>query len=290
MKHVCIYLALALLTFAACTTKSRERYTVNEHGLEYAYIEKADTILTPKAGDKLLLKVKIYNHKDSLLWDSREIPSKFIMDFAVPEVAGATIEDGYALMNQGDSVHFLINARSFYAAALSPQEFIESFAPDEKLKFCVRLQQILSPEHFEKEAQKIIEPLCEQEKLILAEFVASEYPKATKTESGLYFQHIEQGKGAALQDTNTVVIHYRAFYITGDILYNTYVKVDPLKFRLDDPFVWPCLKESVKLMKKGGKLVCIAPSELAASEYGDKALKIPPCRSLLFEIFLVAAM
>lgn len=286
MKHWIFY-SLIIVFFAACSSETATKYESTEHGLEYKYCVNSNSDTLPQTGDKLLLKVRFFNEKDTLLWDSREISSRFIMDFIQPSKPGATINDAYAMMHEGDSMSFLINAREFYSAADPQSPMIQKFREDEKLRFQVKLEKIYSQKEFEEEAKQVIKPLCEEENMLLVDYIEKQYPDAKPTQTGLYIIHTKKGNGMSVNDTAEVAIHYRATYINGELIYTSYAKSDPLIFKVNDPFVWPCLAEVVKTMKKGGKAVCVSPSSMAAGEYGDKKLRIPPCKSIIFEVELV---
>lgn len=286
MKHWIFY-SLIIVFFAACSSEPTTKYESTEHGLEYLYCVKSESNKQPQTGDKLLLKVRFFNEKDTLLWDSREISSRFIMDYVQPKTPGATVNDAYALMHEGDSMSFLINARKFYSAADPQSPMIKKFREDEKLRFQIKLEKIYSQKEFEEEAKQVIKPLCEEEKMLLTDYIEKQYPDTKPTQSGVYIIQTKNGTGKSVTDTSEVAIHYRATYINGELIYTSYAKADPLIFKVNDPFVWPCLAEVVKTMKKGGKAVCVSPSNMAAGEYGDKKLRIPPCKSIIFEVELV---
>jgi FKBP-type peptidyl-prolyl cis-trans isomerase len=82
-----------------------------------------------------------------------------------------------------------------------------------------------------------------------------------------------------------IALHYKATYINGEVIHSTYKNNNPLIFQVNDSLVWPCLAESVKYMKKGGKSICVASSNLAGGQYGDAL--IPPCKSIIFEMEVV---
>ncbi len=120
---------------------------------------------------------------------------------------------------------------------------------------------------------------------MLEDYIKAQHPTVTPRASGLYFIPTKQGSGANPTLHSEVVIHYIAKYINGEQIYSTYKKIDPLRFNVNDEQVWPCLAESVQLMQKGSKAICIAPSATAAGEHGDS--QIPPCKTIVFELELV---
>lgn len=290
MKKIFLLFFVSIITLFSCS-KLTDSYSVTNSGLEYKYREESNSGKYPKSGQKLLLRVKFYKQSDkpehdTLLWDSREISSRFIMDFIAPTVKGATVNDAYAMMQEGDSISFLINAFQFYSAVDPKSQMLKRFTKDDKLRFEVRLVKIFSNQAFKNESEKIIKDLCQTEKELFADYISKNYPDARPSKSGLYIIETKKGFGRLINKNDEVAIHYKATYINGEPIYSTYKKNNPLVFKVNDSLVWPCLAETVQTMKKGGKSICIAPSFLAAGKYGDA--KIPPCKSIIFEIELVA--
>ena len=278
---------LSLFTIFGCDRTKKIEYLTTEGGLLYFYHEKSDSELLPQDGNKLLIDVKYFNENDSLLFNSQEISPRFIMDFFPPATAGATINDAFAMMHEGDSMSFLINAYNFYLGA-GQTSTLNNVSRSENLRFEVRLKKILSPEIVEKEIAEKEQELKDEEEYLLQDFLTNNYPDIKPTKSGLYFIETQEGEGPKVTKNNKVAIHYTATYINGEPIYSTYQKNDPLIFDVADPNVWPCLSEAVQYMNKGSKATIIAVSKLAAGERGDKTLKIPPRKTIIFDLELIA--
>ena len=291
MKQFLVLLFVSCIIFFNSCTNIFDSYLETDEGLEYKYCFESNSGKYPKSGQKLLLKVKFYKQaesveNDTLLWDSREISDRFIMDFILPQKKGATVNDAYAMMQEGDSISFKINAHQFYSAVDAKSPMLQKFKKEDKLRFEIKLEKIFSEEAFNNESEKIIKDMCELEQDLLVDYISRNYPDVKPTKSGLFFIELTKGSGVYATQKDEVAIHYKANYINGEGIYSTYKKDNPLIFKVQDSLVWPCLAESVKNMKKGGKAICISPSSLAAGKYGDA--KIPPCKSIIFEIELVA--
>lgn len=284
---VLIVFVIACILQSCHHKNSYSKYTKTDQGLYYLYHEKSDSVKTPETGNKLLLDVAYYDSKDSLLFDSKDISPRFIMDFMKPVAVGNTINDAFAMMHEGDSMSFLVNAYNFYLGAGQTQ-MLDKVTKDENFRFEVRLKKILSPEVVQKEQEKKMEELKDEEEYLLDDFLKNNYPDVKPTASGLYFIETREGEGPKVTKNNTVAIHYTATYINGEPIYSTYAKNNPLVFAVNDPQVWPCLAEAVQYMKKGGKATCIAVSRLAAGENGDRILHIPPRKTVIFDIELIA--
>ena len=287
MQKIILAVCSVVFALSACHNSSQNKYETTDGGLQYLYREKSESDVTPQAGNKLLLDVKYFDEKDSLIFNSQDISSRFIMDFDKPETPGATINDAFSMMHEGDSMSVLINAYKFYLGAGQLQE-LKKIDSTKTLRFELRLIKILSPDVIEKEIEKQAKLLKEEEEYLLQEFIAKQYPDAKPTQSGLYFIETTAGEGPLITKNNTVAIHYTATYINGEPIYSTYQRNDPLVFEVADPNVWPCLAEAVQHMRKGGRATIIAPSKLAAGENGDKQLKIPPRKTVIFDLEVVA--
>ena len=287
MRKFILLVFTALLFFAGCNNEKQIEYSTTEGGLMYFYHEKSSSELAPQDGNKLLVDVKYFNDKDSILFNSQEISPRFIMDFFPPATNGATINDAFAMMHEGDSMSFRINAYNFYLGA-GQKEMLSKISKDEMLRFEIRLKKILSPEIVEKEIAEKEQELKDEEDYLLQDFLANNYPDIKPTKSGLYFIETREGEGPTMTKNNKVAIHYTATYINGEPIYSTYQKNDPLIFDVADPNVWPCLSEAVQYMNKGCKATIIAVSKLAAGERGDKTLKIAPRKTIIFDLELIA--
>ena len=283
-----IIACLSLLTIFGCDRTKNIEYSTTDGGLLYFYHEKSDSELIPQDGNKLLLDVKYFNENDSLLFNSQDISPRFIMDFFPPATTGASINDAFAMMHEGDSMSFLINAYNFYLGA-GQTSMLHKVSKTEKLRFEVRLKKILSPEIVEKEIAEKEQELKDEEEYLLQDFLTNNYPDIKPTKSGLYFIETREGEGPKVTKNNKVAIHYTATYINGEPIYSTYQRNDPLIFDVTDPNVWPCLAEAVQYMNKGSKATIIAVSKLAAGEHGDKGLRIPPRKTIIFDLDLVGS-
>ena len=286
MQRLIILLCSTMFALSACHKSSQNQYETTEGGLQYVYRDKSHFDIAPQPGNKLLLDVKYFDEKDSLLFNSQDISPRFIMDFDKPETPGATINDAFAMMHEGDSLSVLINAYKFYLGAGQVEE-LKKIDSTKMLRFELRLKKILSPEVVKKELEKQDKVLKDEEEYLLQDFLTKNYPDAKPTKSGLYYIETTTGEGPLIAKTNTVAIHYTATYINGEPIYSTYQRNDPLVFQVSDPNVWPCLAEAVQYMRKGGKATIIAPSKLAAGENGDKDMHIAPRKTIVFDLEVI---
>ena len=256
---------------------------------EYKYHIESKSQKFPQDSSLLFLQVRIFNERDSLLFNSRSIDSPYKKSFEKP-VPTEPLLYAYAMMQEGDSMSFLFNARDYYRHMYSQTIFVDSFAEYEKLRFEIKLEKIFTKDEILNNVAKQLAEKKLEEEFLLAEYIERNYPAAVPTESGMYFIQERQGSGAFAKPHNTVIAHYTVSHINGEPIYSTYTKVDPLKVQVNDPLLFPCLTEGFQKMRKGGRAIIIAPSKIAAGEKGDKTIGIAPYKTLIFDVELLTIL
>ena len=101
--------------------------------------------------------------------------------------------------------------------------------------------------------------------------------------SGLHYEIVKQGDGAAPKPTETVRVHYTGTLLDGTVFDSSVQRGEPAEFPLDQ--VIPGWTEGIQKMNKGGKIKLYVPPALA---YGDDGRPgIPPGSTLIFEVELL---
>jgi FKBP-type peptidyl-prolyl cis-trans isomerase FkpA len=105
------------------------------------------------------------------------------------------------------------------------------------------------------------------------------------TGSGLKYEDLKVGEGAAAKKGDTVTVHYTGTLKDGTKFDSSLDRKEPFSFELGAGEVIKGWDEGVAGMKVGGKRKLIIPPELA---YGNKARgKIPANSELTFEVELL---
>jgi FKBP-type peptidyl-prolyl cis-trans isomerase FkpA len=108
---------------------------------------------------------------------------------------------------------------------------------------------------------------------------------AVKTDSGMVYRALTEGKGASPKATDTVQVRYRGTFPDSKEFDSSYKRGQPTEFPLNR--VIKCWTEGVQMMKVGGKAKLTCPPSLAYGEKGAGGV-IPPNATLQFEVELIA--
>lgn len=104
-----------------------------------------------------------------------------------------------------------------------------------------------------------------------------------KTESGLYYEVLQNGTGAYPELSSWVSVHYTGQLVNGKVFDSSVQRGEPIRFDLDG--VIPGFQEGLQLINKGGKIRLYIPSSLA---YGSMEQPGIPAGSLLiFDVELL---
>ncbi len=109
---------------------------------------------------------------------------------------------------------------------------------------------------------------------------------AITTASGLQYQVLKEGAGAAAQAGQEVTVHYTGWLTDGKKFDSSVDRNDPFQFKLGAGEVIKGWDEGVAGMKAGEKRKLTIPSNLG---YGDRGAGgvIPPKATLVFEVELI---
>ncbi len=107
-----------------------------------------------------------------------------------------------------------------------------------------------------------------------------------ETESGLRYFDVEAGDGPAVEDGQTVNVHYTGWLEDGTLFDSSYSRGTPIPYVIGSGGAIPGWEEGISTMNIGGKRLLVIPPELGYGEdgYGDL---IPPGATLTFLVELV---
>lgn len=285
MKKIAILLVLISSITFIYSCKNNESFNKTKSGLEYRFIVKNDTTKVPKEGDIVELVMNYTDEKDSLLFSTNEVPGAFRMQIKNIKSIEGSVDEGIAMMAEGDSAVFYVDAFTFFSKSKKAElpKYIESGS---KLKFYIKLKKVLNYEEFEEE-RRILRVNQESEELnLLKKYLENANINILPSPTGLYYIETFTGTGRKPIAGKPVEIHYTGKFIDGKIFDSTYKKGQSFKYIYGVGQVISGMDEGVSQMKVGGKSTLVIPSNIAYGDNGYGEL-IPPYSTLIFEIELL---
>ncbi len=127
---------------------------------------------------------------------------------------------------------------------------------------------------------------AQQEKI--KKMIKEQWPKAVRSDSGLYYQVEEKGEGQTPATGTTIKVHYTGRLLLGNRKFDSsYDRNEPIAFPVGAGRVIRGWDEALSQMTKGEKRTLIIPPELAYGERGAGGV-IPPNAWLVFDVELVS--
>jgi FKBP-type peptidyl-prolyl cis-trans isomerase len=257
-------------------------YDVAENGLIYKFDYRSDSTVSPVLGDFVTV-IMTYGKKDSVVFDSRSIPQDMVIPMVKPMFKG-DIYDAIGMMHIGDSATFVFSADSIFQHLFRMPQTPPEFMKDPFMYFTVKLLAIQSQEEVDRAQQEKIAKQQEAEKVLLAEYIATNYPEAQPTQDGLYVIVETQGKGSNPTAGQTITAHYTGKFLDGTVFDSSVERGQPFEFVLGQGQVIAGWDKGFAMMKKGEKATFVIPSLLA---YGPGRQGIPPFSTLVFDVELI---
>jgi FKBP-type peptidyl-prolyl cis-trans isomerase len=280
---------LLLVAVAGCFNNSRfQGFSETNSGLFYKLHSFGESARKPQEGNYLVLQMAYRTEKDSLFIDtySSSRDGRITVPFTQAPFKGG-LEEGIAMLNEGDSATFIVSADSLFRKVLRVPlpYFIE---PGGVVKVDVKLERILAAEEYKKIQEEELakaEDLDIEEYKMLKKFMTDNYPGKDAKSNGLYFIEEKPGAGPAAGSGKTVVVSYKGAFLNGR---QFDVTAAPLEFTIGQQGqVIKGLECGICLMKEGGKAKFILPSQLAFGASGSSTGIVPPFTPVIYEVELL---
>lgn len=254
-------------------------------GLEYKFIKENPNSALPTIDQVVILNIEITTEKGDVLFSSAESGRKYLKKLNAPSHPGGSFEDAIAMMHQGDSAVFRIDAYNYYTYTEKLERLPDKVKKGDKLIFNIGLVEILSSTRYDDVLTDQYHKDEATEMQLLSDYLKRTNITGSALPSGLYYIEQHAGKGKQAVKGRKVKVHYTGTYIDGSV-FDTSLDKSPIQFTLGNGEVIDGWEEGLLLMKEGGKARFIIPSKLA---YGDKGKnEILPYTTLIFDVELIS--
>ena len=287
-----IYVLFVLLVLASCwTDPTYKGFTETDSGLYYKLQMIGEGKRKPAIGDYLQLNITYKTVTDSVFMDTRSSNDigMIYLPFNHSSFEGS-FEEGLSIMNEGDSVTFIVGADNLFTKFFKSQ--LPVFLKKDALVFMdVKLHRILNKKQYEDELVRygtIIEDRDIEEQRKIQLFLDTSEVSFSRLQNGMFYLPLTQGSGSFPERGNTLTINYIGCFLNGKVFESTYDRGQPLEYICGEQGqVIKGLESAISLMNEGAKAKFIIPSHLAYGEDGSSTGIIPPYATVIYEIELL---
>lgn len=279
-----IAIGLILWMVGSCLISScnKDGFSVTPSGLKYNIIEEKEG-RKPVLGDMLRMHL-IYRDKDGKeLYNSSELGEAFVLELTNPTFVGG-IEEGFAMMKEGDSAVFLVHADSIFDKTFK-QRRPDTIGLNDLLRFEVRLKKVMSKEEYRMESRRTYESGNVEELRQIELYMGDNEISVEPAKPGVYFIVFKEGKGDYPKPGDKVEIKYTGSFLNGEMFDASGKNNQNLIYTLGDGTHLLAWEEAIATMRPGGVARLILTS---GNAYGAAGLgPVPPNTPILFDIELV---
>jgi FKBP-type peptidyl-prolyl cis-trans isomerase len=276
----CYPILAFLFLFASCTDKYGD-FNVAESGLQYRIVESNENAPLPKVGNVLELRYTYEKMDGTILFDSGEAGRKYMKTLEKPAHTGGSIEDGLAMMHEGDSALFKIAAENFLLFSEKYGHLPEGVNALDPIIIKVRLVDIMDEKDMELYMSSRYHTGEDVEMEILDNYLKNANITVEPTASGLYFIERNAGSGDYIKQGDEITVNYTLTLADGSLVETTLGR-EPMKYVVGREMFIAGWDEAVSMMKKGMTATAIIPSKIG---YGAETKgNILPYSTLIFEI------
>ena len=278
-----VFIFIITLVISSCSDKYGD-FDIAESGLQYRFVERNESGQIPQIGDVLELNYSYETEKGKVLFESSESGRKYMKTLEKPAHTGGSIDDGLAMMHEGDSVIFKISAENFLLFSEKYGRLPEGVEALDQIIIKVRLVNIMDQKDMELYMSSRFHTGEDVEMEILENYIKNANITAVPTESGLYFIEKNEGSGDYIEQGDEVVVNYTLTLADGSLVETT-LGSEPMVYIVGREKFISGWEEAIAKMKKGSVATVIIPSKIGygAEGKGD----IQPYSTLIFEIEIV---
>ncbi|MBP6795595.1 MAG: FKBP-type peptidyl-prolyl cis-trans isomerase [Saprospiraceae bacterium] len=270
---------ILILLFNAC---NNDGYTKSATGLKYRIVESHNG-RKPVLGEMMRLHLKYKDKNGKVIYDSGILGEAFVLQLESPSFTGG-LEDGFAMMGEGDSATFIVSADSVFEKTFR-QNLPATIQKGEFLQFDVKMIKVLTKSEFEKESTELENKIMDEEIRRIEIYLTENNISILPVEKGIYFIVLKEGEGQKPMPGDSVEISYTGSFLNGEVFDGSSKKGTNLQYLFGDGKRLPAWESAIFMMKEGSVARLILTSKHTYGKIGHGP--VPPDTPVVFDIELL---
>lgn len=278
-----------VLLLAACTGNKKNEFSTTPSGIAYKIITIGDSSYTPQRGDSVYLQAIFKNANNKTIFNSTTDSYNGLIGLALSAgVRQGTLEECCALISQGDSAVFKLNANVVFNRLFNVG-LPKNVKSGSLLTIEVKVIKVktLAMQHTDSLSYK----LWTNELLAIENAQISSYTKAQKLDSlfttdGVIMLKNEINYGIPTQ--KTIFVRYKGATLDGKIIDSNTEIEEPFEYKKGTPDqLIKGLETTLIKMNKGDKATVLLTSAVAFGAHGSSTGIVPPFTPLVYELEII---
>ena len=296
-------LALALCTTVSCFAQKHIKFKTDKAtGVKYCFIKHTKKAPTAKDSDIATVIMRYVNDKDSLIFDSRNAPTRRrddsvgVVMIPLLKSFNGCLEQGMEMMAEGDSAIFSINTDSLFFKTFKLKNLPPYVHKGTYLTFYIKMIRFQTRAQIKEQQQQLIvkhqmemQQLKAEEAQSIAKYLSDNKLNVQPDADSVYFLSRQNGTGKKIEAGDSVDLLYTGMFLNGKVFDASHLhpKGQELLKVVYEPDMrlikgWVL---ALGTMSEGDKVRILLPSSLGYGEHGIGP--IPPYSPLLFDIEVV---
>ncbi|MBW7844841.1 MAG: FKBP-type peptidyl-prolyl cis-trans isomerase [Bacteroidia bacterium] len=277
-----IYILAAIATIVTLNACGNKNEGTTQNGISYDIHRTTEDGKILQGDTTALLFAHYSLHKDSA--DSLLAETFTTGNPVYIPVVEPNFREVFGQLRVGDSAIMRINADTFFLKSFG-QPRPPYFNEGEKIRFTIKVMDILSESEIVKKQEEERKSLIEKDSLE-REKAISLLNNPQKTASGLAYEVMKKGTSTIIKKGQKVTVLYKGYFLNGQV-FDENLKDGFKDLPVGLGQVIPGWEEMLQLMHVGEKVKVIIPWDLA---YGPRGMQaIPPYSTLVFEMEVLSA-
>ncbi len=260
-----LLLLVGIAFIAVSCTSKYPGFKKSKTGIYYKFHVKNEKGKKPKMEDVLTMSLLIKT-ADTVLIDSKKSSRDMMIPLSKSDYKG-DINECFAMLNEGDSASFKINADSLILKTFRMPSLPKKIKKGSDVTITVKLKKVQTKAQLEAERNEMMDKQFETSKSEFQKYL-TDNKITTPNVNGVYFIETAPGKGAKIEKGKKVSMNLIVNDPTGQMLYSTAQSGKPYEFQVGQQHQLTDIDPVIEKMKVGGKATILMEPKMAQMPNG----------------------